>query len=590
MKPPAAWRESTADSPERAGLELIPARSGGSTLRVDNVFLHSRYEPEQEAGKLVDSAALEVNRPVMVIGLGMGYHVAELVRRGFEVLVFEPDQAVARAALEHGPALSDYLLHVGPAEALGSDDDVRRAGALRPQWLVHPPTARLHTDYASEVQRAVSAAALGGQRLNIAVVGPMYGGSLPIAGYLCDAFRSLGHQCLLAGNEAVWPVYSEATKGVQHAQASAQLGNMLAHFMNEWTYARVAEFDPEICIVLAQAPVDKAFPLRLGKTGAVTAYWFVENWRHMDYWRNIAPFYDAFFHIQPGGFEQQLTDAGCDHHAFVQTACDPALHRPVELNDAERGEFGCDISFAGAGYYNRLQLFKGLTDYDFRIWGVDWPERELAPLVQGGERRFDSETFMKIVAGSKINLNLHSSATHEGIDPEGDAINPRVFEIAAAGGFQLCDPCVNLDRHFSEDEIPRYRSLGELREKIDYYVPREDERRAIAARAQERALAEHTYAHRAQAMLDFLLERHGTRILGKGVRVQRSFGETAALLPDDSALAAWLRTRPADTPFTHDAVSASIDPRPLYRSYPEQVFAYMRDVRDFAEQLLKAPR
>ncbi|MBI1320408.1 MAG: glycosyltransferase [Candidatus Hydrogenedens sp.] len=590
MKPISAWRQDVPSVPERPGLEVLPARVGGHTLKLDQVFLHSRYDPAEEARRLVDSAAPEAGRPVFVLGLGLGYHVAELLSRGFEVFVVEPEPAVVQAALDAGPDLSGALLYVGPAAGIAEDDEARAAAKRNPQWLMHPPSARLHADYAAEAQATIAAAALGGQRMNIAVVGPMYGGSLPIAGYLCNAFRALGHQCLLVDNDPTWPLYEQVSKGVRHAQASAQLGNMLAKFMNEWTYARVAEFDPEICIVLAQAPVDKTFPLRLAKNGIVTAYWFVENWRHMGYWREIAPYYDAFFHIQPGGFEQQLEEAGCTSHAFVQTACDPALHRPVELSDDEREEFTCDLSFAGAGYYNRLQLFKGLTDYDFRIWGVDWPERELAPLVQGGERRFDSETFMKIVAGTRINLNLHSSATHEGVDPSGDAVNPRVFEIAAAGGFQVCDPCINLDRHFTEEEVPRYRSLTELRERIDYYLPREDERRAIAARARERALAEHTYEHRAQAMLDFLIERHGARIQKKGVRVQRSFGETAALLPEAHPLGEWLRRHPDDLPFTLEQVNACVDPRPLYRSYPEQVFAYMRDVHDFAEQLLKAPR
>ena len=63
----------------------------------------------------------------------------------------------------------------------------------------------------------------------------------------------------------------------------------------------------------------------------VTAFWFVENWRHMRYWDQIAPAYDAFFHIQPGEFEAKLDAIGCAHHAFVQTGCDPALHRPVTL-------------------------------------------------------------------------------------------------------------------------------------------------------------------------------------------------------------------------------------------------------------------
>ena len=45
--------------------------------------------------------------------------------------------------------------------------------------------------------------ALEQHRLGIAVVGPMFGGSLPIAGYLERAFRNLGHRTLLV--LSTWP-------------------------------------------------------------------------------------------------------------------------------------------------------------------------------------------------------------------------------------------------------------------------------------------------------------------------------------------------------------------------------------------------
>src|SRR5690606_1768021 len=121
------------------------------------------------------------------------------------------------------------------------------------------------------------------------------------------------------------------------------------------------------------------------------------------------------------------------------------IHKPVELDPDEQATYACDISFAGAPYLNRVQMFQALTDYNFKIWGPDWPGRELHKLVQRPGERFTPEMFAKIVAGSKINLNLHSSAAHEGIDPGCDAINPRVFEIAACGGFQLCDPAIGLE-------------------------------------------------------------------------------------------------------------------------------------------------
>ncbi len=587
MKRASEWKQMLANRPPSGSVERIAGRGGAPTLKARGIYLHSRYNPQEEAQRLVDSAAIDPQRPVFVVGVGMGYHVQELLARGVETAACDPDPDVVRFALD-GPLVStDMLMAIGDPSEWATTDAFQSYAARMPQVLVHPPTARLHPDWTEAACAALASAALSAQRLNVAVVGPLYGGSLPIAGYLAKAFRRLGHQTLLVDNSAAWDLYKGVTGSIQSKRASNQLGNLLTGFLEEWSYARVAEFHPEICIVLAQAPVGRDFPARLAAHGIVTAFWYVENWRHLPYWKDTAPCYDAFFHIQPGEFEQRLEEAGCRHHAFVQTACDPHVHRPVTLSPNEAEEYECDLSFAGAGYYNRIQFFKGLTDYAFKIWGVNWGDRDVARLVVGGERRFDNEEFMKIVAGSKINLNLHSSNAHDGVDPKCDAINPRVFEIAAAGGFQLCDPCVGLERFFDyETELPVYRDLRELRAHIDHFLAHPEERRAIAERARVRTLRDHTYENRARQMLEFLIARHGARILRRGVRIQRSIAEAAARAAEHPELAGWLATLPPDAPFTPESINELLQPA-TRDCYPERVFAYMKEVRDFAESLMK---
>lgn len=362
---------------------------------------------------------------------------------------------------------------------------------------------------------------------------------------------------------------------------------MLVNFLSEYTYARVTEFAANVCIVLAQAPVTRQFPLQLAQADIVTAYWFIENWRHLTYWEDIAPLYDCFFHIQPGVFEHKLEEIGCHRHPFVQTGCDPEVHRPVKLMAEEIEEYGCDLSFAGAGYYNRLQMFLGLTDYRFKIWGVGWTARELQNHVSRAETRFTPEEFGKIVAGSKINLNLHSSSVTPGVDPNCDAINPRVFEIAACGGFQLCDPCAGMDQFFDLDsELPVYRNLAELRRKIDYYLDHDDARRQIAESARGRALRDHTYEHRARQMLEYLLEGGTPTILRKGVRTERSAAEAAKRVGLDTPLGSYLASLPSDLPFLQENINVQITSARSQLSYPESVLAYLREMRNFNETLL----
>jgi spore maturation protein CgeB len=587
MKPAREWLSELQAVSLPPDLEETGGREGEPTLRAGAVYLHSRYRPREEAARLVDAAQLDAGRPVLVLGLGLGYHVLELQRRGFAVAVVEPNPAVARLAVQGPMRESSVLLGIGDAAAVAEEPGFIEFAEDLPQVLVHPPTARLHPGWAEAMAAALARTALRRQRLSVAVVGPMYGGSLPVAQYLARALERLGHRTLFVDNSQGWQLYDVATRTVKTRKAAEQLGSLLVNFLGEWSYARVAEFAPDVCIVVAQAPVGKPFATRLSQAGIATAFWFVENGRHLGYWRDVAPVYDYFFHIQPGPFEAQLDAAGCRRHAYLPTGCDPEIHRPVELTPQEREEYGCDLSFAGAGYFNRVQTFLGLTDYDFKIWGVNWDARELQPLLQRAEERFTPEEFAKIVAGSKINLNLHSSTEHAGVDPGADAINPRVFEVAACGGFQLCDPCRGLEDFFDPDtEVPTYRNLTELRARIDYFLAHPEEREAMARRARERALREHTYEQRARQMLERILDACGPRILRKGIRVQRTVAEVAERVGRDTPLGQYLCSLPADLPFTQETLAERIGPPIGERGYVEAVFTYLEEVRRSTEALL----
>jgi spore maturation protein CgeB len=556
LRSPDAWRAALADHVVAPDRVVETGRTGSSTLRAGNIQMHSRYNPEEEARRLVESANLEEGRPVLVLGCGLGYHVLELLARGHEVIVIEPELDILKLAVDGPLAQAPCLIGAGCLPEADFPSALADFMAGRPHMLVHPPTAQLHREEVDAALGDLYAGALADKHLNIAVVGPMYGGSLPIAGYLARAFEGLGHQVRLIDHESAWPLYEKLQATVTGATPQGQLTSMYTNFLSEWTYAQVAEFNPEICIVLAQAPVAPNFAERLRKNGIVTAFWYVENWRHLPYWRDIAHYYDFFFHIQPGEFEAKLDEVGCRHHAYVQTACDSELHRGVTLSDEDRKHYGCDLSFAGAGYYNRVELFKGLSDYNFKIWGVNWTDRYVAQRLVDGESRFDSETFMKIVAASAINLNLHSSSSKPGVDPDCDAINPRVFEIAAAGGFQLCDPCIGLESLFDFDtELPVYRNLKELRERIDYFLAHPDERRAIAEAAQRRVLTEHTYEHRAASMLRHIYRVHGAAMLERGIRARHTIGEIKTRLDESDALRQWLEHFPEETPFTYDTLT-----------------------------------
>ncbi len=101
------WRHDPALSMTLECLDpaLIPpleaAKDGHTTLKLGNIYLHSRYRPEQEAQAWAAGIKCEDKYVVIVSGFGLGYHVKALYARMPEdalLLIAEPNFAVLRAA------------------------------------------------------------------------------------------------------------------------------------------------------------------------------------------------------------------------------------------------------------------------------------------------------------------------------------------------------------------------------------------------------------------------------------------------------------------------------------------------------------
>lgn len=101
----------------------------------------------------------------------------------------------------------------------------------------------------------------------------------------------------------------------------------------------------------------------------------------------------------------------------------------------------------------------------------------------------------------KVNLNVTSIQMPT-------AVNQRVFDCPAAGGFLLTDAQPSLPQLFQPDsEVAIYANWEECTEKLRFYRDNDRERSAIIAAAQRRIEAEHRYEHRLRA-IEQLLRAH----------------------------------------------------------------------------------
>ena len=145
-----------------------PSKAGPPTVSVKapegrTVCLHSRYQPIEEARRLIDGIEVENRTAFYIFGFGLGYHVELLFdRAGDEAIfcVFEPDLLMLRTAFEHRDLArliesrrmmfftradkGDLLTRLTPQAAMIS------VGA---EQVVHPPSMELAGEFHRQMQR-----------------------------------------------------------------------------------------------------------------------------------------------------------------------------------------------------------------------------------------------------------------------------------------------------------------------------------------------------------------------------------------------------------------------------------------------------
>lgn len=513
-------------TPPHEQARLEPSRSGAPGLIVGQTRLTSSVDPAAEGRSL---AARAPAGPLVALGLGLGYHLEPLLGR--DLLVWEPDPRLLRLALtarDLRPLIAGARLVVDPGDL----------GDLRGRSLyLHRPAARLYPVELQGLERRLSgppARAPRPRRPRVMVVPAVFGGSLPVAYWCGQALEALGCQVLTLPLDQVAPLHQRLLDWRGPLERLDRVRAPLIRFLGELTVLEAEKSPPDLLLALAQAPLDRKALKDLKELGVATAFWFVEDYRLMAYFREVAAAYDFFFHIQGPELERELDGLGANH-AFLPMAAHPPLHRPLELTPAQHREYGAPVGFMGAGYPNRQRIFKNLVarGLDLRLWGVGWRGiKELEPhLAQ--ERYLDSQEVVNVYNACQVVINLHSSPLGGQRVGGADFVNPRTLEVPACGGFQLVDRVRGLQDFLAPGrEVAVFEDEDQLMDMIAHYLRRPAQRAALAQAGRRRVLAQHTYYHRMEALL--------TRCLGPA-----SQEELEADQPGGAGLAALAQGRGA---------------------------------------------
>jgi len=243
----------------------------------------------------------------------------------------------------------------------------------------------------------------------------------------------------------------------------------------------------------------------------IVAFWDVDapetlhrvNTNTDDPFRQLIPQYDLIL-CYGGGMPvvSAYRKLGARQCVPIYNAVDPTTHHPVDPEP----RFAADLSFLGNRLPDRearvdeffVRVAAALPDRHFVLGGSGWQDKPMPANVKyvGHVYTADHNAF-NCTPLAVLNVNRQSMAS-TGFSPA-----TRVFEAAGASACLITDAFEGVEEFFAPDEEILVASSGD--EVIEHMrALTSDRARRIGAAAKRRALAEHTYDHRA-ALLEEVL-------------------------------------------------------------------------------------
>jgi spore maturation protein CgeB len=307
--------------------------------------------------------------------------------------------------------------------------------------------------------------------------------------YEPDAFERQQHRDIDDPSWAAVCVYPATAEGWQRSVARAvKSADLIVKASG------VGVFDRELEDAVA------ALPARI-----VRAYWDVDAPATLDaieaepahHLRHVIPAYDV---VLTYGGGSRVVNAykrfGARDCIPIYNALDPATHHPVP----PLAEFACDLSLLANRLPDRerrvhdffLSVARQTPDRNFVLGGSGWDRDAMPNNVRTvGHVGTSSHNAFFSSGLATLNVNRDSMAKY-GFSPP-----TRVFEAAGAGACLITDHWEGIDSFLEPGREVLVAAGGEeVAEHLRALTPQRA--RAIAERARQKVLAQHTYAHRAR--------------------------------------------------------------------------------------------
>ena len=184
---------------------------------------------------------------------------------------------------------------------------------------------------------------------------------------------------------------------------------------------------------------------------------------------------------------------------YLPHGCDPSVHRALRPDV----EYRANVVFVGDATPRREELLAEVLECGVAVWGPGWRRTRLKDYCRGDVKT--TEEYIRAYTGATVALNFHREGPG-GVVPSSSGCNARVFELAAMGVAQVVDARADLPSQVVPGaEVLTFDDGHSLKGIVRDLVADHQRAEALGHAARRRALAEHTYMHRLQVVLEEML-------------------------------------------------------------------------------------
>ena len=147
--------------PQISSYELKISKTGHKIPVVNNVHLHSIYDPFKEADEFIkkNNKFFQSKNNILFLGLGFGYHVNQAIKvlheyhnGNYSIVIIEPNGQVAKdsASISNFKNKNIKIYTKKTIESLYLDRNLISFLLDRPSIISHPPSFNLYKEYFKE--------------------------------------------------------------------------------------------------------------------------------------------------------------------------------------------------------------------------------------------------------------------------------------------------------------------------------------------------------------------------------------------------------------------------------------------------------